>query len=503
MKNSKENKRCKGITLIALVVTIVVLLILAGVSISMLTGNNGIITQAQNAKKETEEAEEKEKIQLAVLDAISKNDDLTEENLQKEIDDEFGSGETKVYENGDEDFSVIFQNKDSNYRIEDGEVTKIDIAFKIKDKGDLQDFMKEVNDGNSFKDQYVYLLEDIDLENEEWGVIGSYIDDSTNKPFEGIFEGNNKTISNININKSGEENIGLFSYNLGTIRDLKIEGGSITGLARVGGIVSINKGTIENCHNNGTTIIITSTSGGGGIAASNRGGTIIYCNNKANIVASHAGYVGGIAGGVQKNSIVSYCYNTGNIQANDQVGGVVGGGSENSIISYCYNTGEIDGMGITPGTNNTNSAGIAGSFNGKVISCYNTGTVKGKSCVGGVVGQVIGIGKDENQIINCYNVGSIEKKVNASSDIGNIIGGVYGRDKITIKNNYFSREISNIDGVGAIGENAQIEVNETIEKDLNYMKTNKFVKDLNKNEEVYTLGNNLNEGYPVLKWQTE
>ena len=95
MKNSKENKRCKGITLIALVVTIVVLLILAGVSISMLTGNNGIITQAQNAKKETEEAEEKEKIQLAVLDAISKNDDLTEENLQKEIDDEFGSGETR------------------------------------------------------------------------------------------------------------------------------------------------------------------------------------------------------------------------------------------------------------------------------------------------------------------------------------------------------------------------------------------------------------------------
>ena len=42
-----------GITLIALVVTIVVLLILAGVSISMLTGENGIITQAQYAKEET------------------------------------------------------------------------------------------------------------------------------------------------------------------------------------------------------------------------------------------------------------------------------------------------------------------------------------------------------------------------------------------------------------------------------------------------------------------
>ena len=502
MKNSKENKRCKGITLIALVVTIVVLLILAGVSISMLTGNNGIITQAQNAKKETEEAEEKEKIQLAVLDAISKNDDLTEENLQKEIDDEFGSGETKVYENENENFSVIFQNKDSNYRIEDGEVTKIDIAFKIKDKGDLQDFMKEVNDGNSFKDQYVYLLEDIDLENEEWGVIGSYTDDSTNKPFAGIFEGNNNTISNININKSGEENIGLFSYNLGTIRDLKIEGGSITGLQRVGGIVSINKGTIENCHNNGTTIIITSTSGGGGIAASNRGGIIIYCSNKSNIIASQAGYVGGIAGGVQKNSEISNCFNIGNIEGGYNVGGIAGSTEENTQIKCCYNAGNIVGTDVRESEGNTNTGGIVGLLRGNTNSCYNAGTINGISSIGGIVGQT-GVSTDTNdiEISNCYNVGKVENQ--GWADIGNILGGAYGNRKIILKNNYFSREISNIDGVGAIGENAQIEVNETIEKDLNYMKTNKFVKDLNKNEEVYTLGNNLNEGYPVLKWQTE
>ena len=46
----------RGITLIALVITIIVLLILAGVSISMLTGQNGIITQAQRAKEETEKS---------------------------------------------------------------------------------------------------------------------------------------------------------------------------------------------------------------------------------------------------------------------------------------------------------------------------------------------------------------------------------------------------------------------------------------------------------------
>ncbi len=57
----------KGITLIALVITIIVLLILAGVSISMLTGDNGILTQAQRAKEMTEAASEEEYIQLLVI----------------------------------------------------------------------------------------------------------------------------------------------------------------------------------------------------------------------------------------------------------------------------------------------------------------------------------------------------------------------------------------------------------------------------------------------------
>ena len=59
--NPKVNK---GITLIALVITIIVLLILAGVSIAMLTGENGILTQAQNAKNKTAEAEVQEREDL-------------------------------------------------------------------------------------------------------------------------------------------------------------------------------------------------------------------------------------------------------------------------------------------------------------------------------------------------------------------------------------------------------------------------------------------------------
>ena len=60
-------KKTNGITLIALIVTIIVLLILAGVSIAMLTGENGILTQAKKAEEETEIANEKEAIQLEMI----------------------------------------------------------------------------------------------------------------------------------------------------------------------------------------------------------------------------------------------------------------------------------------------------------------------------------------------------------------------------------------------------------------------------------------------------
>ena len=59
----------KGITLIALVITIIVLLILAGVSIAMLTGQNGILTRANDAKNDTAEAEVVERINME-LNAI-------------------------------------------------------------------------------------------------------------------------------------------------------------------------------------------------------------------------------------------------------------------------------------------------------------------------------------------------------------------------------------------------------------------------------------------------
>ena len=70
----KQKNRENGITLIALVVTIIVLIILAGVSISMLVGDNGIITQAQKAKLDTEIANEKEAVSIAYTGVMIENE---------------------------------------------------------------------------------------------------------------------------------------------------------------------------------------------------------------------------------------------------------------------------------------------------------------------------------------------------------------------------------------------------------------------------------------------
>ena len=72
MKNKlkEQLKINKGITLIALVITIIVLLILAGVTIATLTGDNGILTKAQSAKTQNDKATAKEKVDLAIAASL-------------------------------------------------------------------------------------------------------------------------------------------------------------------------------------------------------------------------------------------------------------------------------------------------------------------------------------------------------------------------------------------------------------------------------------------------
>ena len=80
-------KNQKGITLISLVITIVVLIILAGVAVNMTLGENGIFTKAQEAKKMQAIASAKEQIGLEILEAqieaIDNNEELEESKVQE------------------------------------------------------------------------------------------------------------------------------------------------------------------------------------------------------------------------------------------------------------------------------------------------------------------------------------------------------------------------------------------------------------------------------------
>ncbi len=82
--NKRLNKKERGITLIALVITITVLLILAGLSIAMLTGDNGILTEASNAKIETVLGTIKEQIKLLQMESRIEEKEVTPETLLAE-----------------------------------------------------------------------------------------------------------------------------------------------------------------------------------------------------------------------------------------------------------------------------------------------------------------------------------------------------------------------------------------------------------------------------------
>ena len=107
MKKSKNSlKANKGITLIALVITIIVLLILAGVTITALSGENGLLTRASDASRETEIASVKEQAQIDITNWMTEkrkngeNAFLEDWQEIKQILDEANSGaENKYYKN--------------------------------------------------------------------------------------------------------------------------------------------------------------------------------------------------------------------------------------------------------------------------------------------------------------------------------------------------------------------------------------------------------------------
>ena len=125
--------REKGITLIALVVTIIVLLILAGISIQMLTGQNGILNRAEEASYKSKLAELKENLQLDIVDEIMKKtgDDLNKEELREILVKYFG--EENVPELNDAKWDnfpegFILRTEDGKYEVDIAEIYDISMG---------------------------------------------------------------------------------------------------------------------------------------------------------------------------------------------------------------------------------------------------------------------------------------------------------------------------------------------------------------------------------------
>ncbi len=109
MKGKEIIKRSGGITLIALVITIIVLLILAGVTIATLTGDNGLLSKAATAKNTSTEVKVIEKIKLAYQDYYLGQHTNPGYTFQNAVDKMFGEGVATVTESNDV-YKVTFTN---------------------------------------------------------------------------------------------------------------------------------------------------------------------------------------------------------------------------------------------------------------------------------------------------------------------------------------------------------------------------------------------------------
>ena len=254
------------------------------------------------------------------------------------------------------------------------------------------------------------------------------------RTFNAVFEGNDHTISNLYINRTTSY-IGLLGSlsSGGEVRNLGIEGGSVTGQNNVGGLVGNNAGTISMCYATGT--VAGGNYVGGFVGANN--GTISMCYATGTVAGED--YVGGFAGDTHQGPI-SACYATGNAEATARVA-YVGGfmGYNNSSISACYATGAATATG-----NDANVGGFVGNNDGTISACYATGdATTATGSAGGLVGY------NENGTINNsyfdYSVSNRPASDSYSKTTTELITPTMYDDDITSDNGSSIYEVWNVD----------------------------------------------------------
>ncbi len=292
--------------------------------------------------------------------------------------------------------------------------------YLISTATDMTYLSNHVMNGGETSGKYYKLTNAINMLNKNFTPIGTLRSNGTTYYFEGNFDGNNCIIYNLSISNNGyaSGDLGLFGYLKGTVKNVRLAGGTIKltyTYKSAGGIVgsAYDSAKIENCSNTGVTVTCPEGSYGdqfiGGILGytDSSNVTIKSCFNLQNISNLTYGIarVGGIAG--KCVGTISECYNAGTItggvdgkSTESYVGGIAG---VDAKIDNCYNIGTVTANAIV----NTESTNVASSFS-QVIEdlriSISASTLKKeieKAYSGGIVGYT------NSSVTFSYNLGFI------------------------------------------------------------------------------------------------
>ncbi len=209
-----------------------------------------------------------------------------------------------------------------------------DGVYHIINAQGLTYFEQNVNDyGNSFSGKTVLLDADIDLKNKNWTPVGQ----TGATQFTGTFNGQNHTIKNltvVNNDEGGNCATGLFGWlNSSTVKNLKIDGATITGHHNVGtiaGYLETSGCTIENCQVSNATISCTSANGDAN-------------GDKCGGIVGHAGNTGVLVKGCTVTN--------SSISAGRDAGQVVGAAPAVNVVNCSATDVTVTANGTSTGAN--------------------------------------------------------------------------------------------------------------------------------------------------------
>ena len=306
----------KGITLIALIITIIVMLILVATTISIVLKTD-LFKVTETATKDWKIAQNNEKnLGSEKITINGKEYNGFDDYIKQEIPSNWNGEDTKMPE--------IKKNTETNkfdWYIYNAEQMKFLANFVNQSLTEKDEQL--ILDNNTTKDEIeitedttIYLMNDINLgaifdENgkltsgKEWIPIGL----TAAQKLKGTFEGNNHYICGVYVNREEKFN-GIFG-NCNTVKNLTIKNSYIEGRNCTGGIAgAVRAGTIENCHNNNTTVVLKEGNNYtvGGVIGQSQASKIDNCTNYGKIFAygrKATGILqtngGGILGGSARN----------------------------------------------------------------------------------------------------------------------------------------------------------------------------------------------------------